>query len=171
MKKRRLAVIAFLLVAVICIGVGYAANTDTLEVNGKIDYSHTGQELDPNVYFTGVTSNLNNCNADETTASDDVAEMAVVLASAQIGSTASATFEIASTYVGTVQLAVDVDQITVGQAHFEVSADFAATELTCATSVTPATTTVTVTVTVKTVPATEMTDVAFYIPLTATVVE
>ena len=36
MKKRRFAIVAFLLCACICLGVGYAALTDTLTINGDI---------------------------------------------------------------------------------------------------------------------------------------
>ena len=38
MKNRRLAVVAILLVAVLCVGVGYAAWNDTINATGTIEY-------------------------------------------------------------------------------------------------------------------------------------
>lgn len=54
MKNRRLVIVAFVLVAVICLGVGFAALQDTLTVDGTISFDETkgNEEFDEDVYFT-----------------------------------------------------------------------------------------------------------------------
>lgn len=53
MKNRRIVVVAFLLVAVLCLGVGYATVSDMLTAEGKIDVNATNlsETLDEDVYF------------------------------------------------------------------------------------------------------------------------
>lgn len=53
MKKRRTAIVAFLLIAVLTIGVGYAAINDTLYVSGtaKASSAEADEHFDLNVYF------------------------------------------------------------------------------------------------------------------------
>lgn len=50
MKNRRIAIIAFVLVAVMAIGVGYAAVSDTLGVSGNIS-SNSANEFKNDVYW------------------------------------------------------------------------------------------------------------------------
>ena len=53
MKNRKIVVAAFLLCAVMLLGVGYAALTDTLTINGqlKADNSKSEQDFDLDIYF------------------------------------------------------------------------------------------------------------------------
>ena len=53
MKKRRTAIVAFLLIAVLTITVGYAAINDTLYVNGtvKASVAEADEHFDVNVHF------------------------------------------------------------------------------------------------------------------------
>ncbi len=53
MKNRKTVVVAFLLVAAMLLGVGYAALTDTLTITGtaQIDMNAAGNEFDEKVYF------------------------------------------------------------------------------------------------------------------------
>ena len=56
MRNRRNVIIAFLLVAVLCLGVGYAAITDTLNITANVDLNTANdgplnEEFDTDVYF------------------------------------------------------------------------------------------------------------------------
>lgn len=54
MKNRKLAIVAFLLVAVLAIGVGYAALTDLLSVNGTLEAHSAAADIafDEEIYFS-----------------------------------------------------------------------------------------------------------------------
>ena len=56
MKNRRFVIGAFLLVAVLCLGVGFAALQQTLTVSGTLSYDPADAEVafDEDVYFTGT---------------------------------------------------------------------------------------------------------------------
>lgn len=55
MKNRKTIIVAFLLVAAMAIGVGYAALTDTLTIigNAHIDLDEANKTFDEKVYFSG----------------------------------------------------------------------------------------------------------------------
>lgn len=57
MKNRKIVVVAFLLAAVMLLGVGYAALTDTLTITGdlKSDPSASQYEFDGDVYFSATS--------------------------------------------------------------------------------------------------------------------
>lgn len=57
MKKRRSAIVAFLLVAILCLGIGFAALTDDLLVDAKVGWDQTKSQDDfkLHVFFTKVT--------------------------------------------------------------------------------------------------------------------
>ena len=54
MKNRKIVVVAFLLIAVLLLGVGYAALTDTLTIigNAHIDVDTANKTFDEKVYFS-----------------------------------------------------------------------------------------------------------------------
>jgi hypothetical protein len=56
MKNRKVIVTAFLLVAVMLLGVGYAALSDVLDVNGRGEVSeiNADKKFDTSVYFLGI---------------------------------------------------------------------------------------------------------------------
>lgn len=72
MKKRRTVIVAFLLLAVMTIGIGYAAIVDTLDITGTADLS-TSNAFDANIFFsnavadgqTGNTAKVNDDNNDK----------------------------------------------------------------------------------------------------------
>lgn len=67
MKNRRIVVVAILLVAVLCLGVGYAALNDTITATGTINYGTQNLELQ-------WTGNVTGDNATtETTGGDTLA--------------------------------------------------------------------------------------------------
>ncbi len=79
MKNRKTVVVAFLLVAVMLLGVGYAALTDTLTIigNAHIDVDTANKTFDEKVYFsaaettsstgTGTTADVAGFNDDDAT--------------------------------------------------------------------------------------------------------
>ncbi len=59
MKNRKIAIVAFFLVAVLCIGAGYAAVTDLLDIQGTAEVSQQGAQsaFDENLYFSNAVAN------------------------------------------------------------------------------------------------------------------
>ena len=56
MKNRKIVVVAFLVAAVMLLGVGYAALTDTLTIigNAHIDVDTANKTFDEKVYFSAA---------------------------------------------------------------------------------------------------------------------
>ena len=56
MKNRRITIVAFLLIAALTLGFGYAAVTNVLDIQGSASVSATAAEAEfnANVYFSGV---------------------------------------------------------------------------------------------------------------------
>ena len=121
MKKRRTLVIGLLLVAALCLGIGYAALTDDLIINGKAQFDPevAVDELDVDVKFIAATDN-DYCTAgvsgDDPTGDtayihiggEDVPyELATPLQSAE------ATLTVQNNYEATVQVSVVTDLATV----------------------------------------------------------
>jgi hypothetical protein len=74
MKNRKTVVVAFLLVAVMLMGVGYAALTDVLDITGSADVNQSAAEeaFNEDIYFsaavaneTGNTASVNADNKDK----------------------------------------------------------------------------------------------------------
>lgn len=65
MKNRRKIVIAFMLCAVMLLGVGYAAVSDALDIIGTADINsgNVQSAFDANVYFSGAVANTHNTGA------------------------------------------------------------------------------------------------------------
>ena len=59
MKNRRTVVVAFLLCAVMLLGVGYAALSDTLDITGSADVNQSAAEeaFNEDVYFSAAVAN------------------------------------------------------------------------------------------------------------------
>ena len=59
MKNRRTVVVAFLLVAVLLLGVGYAALTDVLDITGTADVNQSilNEEFNKDIYFSAAVAN------------------------------------------------------------------------------------------------------------------
>ena len=56
MKNRRITIVAFLLIAALTLGFGYAAVTNVLDIQGSatVDASVAEKEFNEDIYFTGV---------------------------------------------------------------------------------------------------------------------
>ena len=59
MKKRRSVVIAFLLIAALVMGIGYAALTDVLDITGSADINQAAAEdsFNDDIFFTAAVAN------------------------------------------------------------------------------------------------------------------
>ena len=103
MKNRKTVVVAFLLVAVMLLGVGYAALSDTLTITGtaQIDMGAAGNEFDAKVYFNAAKvvdtecTRVNNTTPDTASHTTDDATYEVH-SLAVVGDKATFAFEIKS---------------------------------------------------------------------------
>ena len=59
MKNRRNVVVAFLVVAVMLLGIGYAALTDVLDINGSVDVNQSAAEeaFNEDIFFSAAAAN------------------------------------------------------------------------------------------------------------------
>ena len=79
MKKRRNLIISLLLVAALALGVGYAAVSDVLDINGTVDVSVSAAEeaFNSDIYFVDAVANeegnVASVNADD----DDMASFTI----------------------------------------------------------------------------------------------
>ena len=95
MKKRRTLIISLLLVAALCLGIGYAALTDVLDINGTADVNQSAAEeaFNEDVYFSAAVANeAGNVASVDTNDNDMASFTASTLKGA--GDTATFTFTI-----------------------------------------------------------------------------
>ena len=159
MKARRLAIIAFVLVAVLTMGIGYAALSDTLSINGSATLSHSAAEdqFDVEVYFSGVGA-LENCTAAIDTGDNDIATITITSGLAVVGDKATATFTVTNDSAGSVALTPTHNSST----NFDVATDAANYTIPAGQTVN-----VVVTVTLKATVNADITNEAFSIGFTA----
>ncbi len=122
MKTRRIAIIAFTLIAALTIGVGYAALSDTLSINGTATLSHSEAEeqFDVEVYFSAVGA-TSSCAAEIDTDDPDIATITITDGMAVVGDKATATFTITNASAGSVTLTPAHNSST----NFDVATDAA----------------------------------------------
>ena len=118
MKNRKTIIVAFLLVAALCLGIGYAAINDTLTINGVANISTDAAitEFDEDIYFTGVTNNSDciatvvdgegNVVNEYETAKSDLAKIEINNTLGVQGDTATATFKVKNAGNSTATVAV-----------------------------------------------------------------
>lgn len=72
MKNRRITIVAFLLIAALTLGFGYAAVTNVLRIDGSatVDASVAEKEFNEDIYFTGVV--VDNTLKDSVVAGDNL---------------------------------------------------------------------------------------------------
>lgn len=72
MKNRKTVIVAFLLVAALLLGVGYAAVTNVLDIQGSVSVSASDaeKEFNEDIYFTGVV--VDSALKDAVSASDNL---------------------------------------------------------------------------------------------------
>ena len=85
MKNRRIAVISIVLVAVLCLGVGYAALTDDMSVTGNLSINKdaANEDFDMDVHFDpGTAATITKESSDGTT---DVSTVTATVTTAENG--------------------------------------------------------------------------------------
>ena len=98
MKKRRIAIVAFLLCATLVLGIGYAALSDQLNITGTATYRPTSvvnDRVDAAIKFTNAVADAKYCTA--ANFSGDAADMTVLINDINDGTTkfeAVATFTV-----------------------------------------------------------------------------
>ena len=123
MKARRLAIIAFALVAVLTIGVGYAALNDALSVTGTGSISKTAadDQFDGEVYFTGSPV-VEKCEATIATGEKpDSATITIEDTLAIVGDYATATFTVKNESAVPVTIVTNTSN---DSDHFRVTAEY-----------------------------------------------
>lgn len=166
MKKRRSSIIVFVLVAALCLGIGYAALTDVLDITGSADVNQSAAESEFNedVYFTAAVANDGGNTASVNADNNDKASFTVNSLAGQ-GDTASFTFTIynAGDLDATVTPTLNATLGNTNPEYFKISSDWdgAAKTLTAGGSLT-----YTVTVELLKTP-TETIAASFLIELTA----
>ena len=105
MKKRRTLIISLLLVAALALGIGYAALTDVLDINGTADVNQSAAEeaFNEDVYFSAAVANETG-NVASVDANDN--DMASFTASTLKGKDDVATFTFTITNDGDVDAVV-----------------------------------------------------------------
>ena len=141
MKNRRLAITSFILIAVLVMGIGFAALVDTLNITGTATFRPAAvveTDVDAAIYFTDAVSDENYCVSATVKADPDEAGMTVVFNDAgEVNRTydASATFTVvykptdASAHLPAVKLEAVASAIVPGTAteaeveHVHVNAE------------------------------------------------
>ena len=100
MKKRRTAIIAFLLCACLAIGAGYAAASDSLSVTGKANVTAaTSEDFNLDVYFSSATATAS-AAGDSVTIDQDDPDKATLVVNSLKAKGDSATFKLTITNSG-----------------------------------------------------------------------
>ena len=127
MKNRKTIVVAFMLCAVMLLGVGYAALSDTLDINGSADINSTAAEeaFNEDIYFSDAVANEGAPNT-ATIASNDP-DMASFAANSLQGQGDTATFTFTIKNAGDVNATVTPTLASDGNfnpEYFSVSSDW-----------------------------------------------
>lgn len=163
MKNRKTVVVAFLLVAAMLLGVGYAALTDVLDITGSADVNQSAAEesFNEDIYFTAAVANQSGNTASVNADNNDKASFT---ANTLKGANDTATFTFTITNAGDVDAVVTpAIKSNTNDTYFAISSDWAGQpkELLAGQSLT-----YTVTVTLQQTP-TETIAGSFVIELTA----
>ena len=124
MKNRKRIVVAFLLVAVMLMSVGYAALTDVLDITGSADVNKSAAEdaYNADIYFTAAAANQTGNTASVNTDNSDKASFtANTLQGA--GDTATFTFTITNDGDLDANVTPSISSNT-NEAYFSISSDW-----------------------------------------------
>ena len=163
MKNRKRVVVAFLLVAVMLMSVGYAALTDVLDITGSADVNKSAAEdaYNADIYFTAAVANQTGNTASVNSDNNDKASFT---ANTLQGAGDTATFTFTITNDGDLDAIVTPSiSSNTNETYFSVSSDWNGQPKTLAAG---QTLTYTVTVTLKETP-TDTISGSFIIELTA----
>ena len=149
MKNRKFLYALLILVLVVAIGVGYAAVTNYLVINGTVKAAALSEDIE-GLQFTGATKGTNCASAE--VADGGLTGVMVTDSLDAIQEKATATFTVKNGTAYKIRL-TELDFGDYDDVHFHVTYSFAEDELEA-----QATTTVTVTVTLIKIPAEEIED-------------
>lgn len=129
MKKRRSTIIALLLVAALALGIGYAAVTDVLDINGTADVNQSAAEdaFDLDVYFTDAVANME-ADGDVASIVEGDKDMASFTVNSLNGKDDVATFTFTIKNEGDLDAVVTPTLASDGNSnaeYFEISSDWA----------------------------------------------
>ena len=152
MKNRRIVVVALMLVAVLCVGVGYAALNDTIDFTGKVSYTADFQIVWGTVTDSeGILTNSDGTDTDTFTVSMDTTEWTV-------GQTKTFTITVKNnSRYDAENVAVQALTQNAVEGNYTVTANVTGSD----TIAVDGTTTVTVTVTMNSYPTDTVTDAEF----------
>ena len=152
MKNRKIVVVALMLVAVICVGVGYAALNDTIDFTGKVSYKPDFQIVWGTVTDSeGILTDSDGTDTDTFTVSMDTTEWTV-------GQTKTFTITVKNiSRYAAENVAVQALTTTAVADNYTVIAEVTGAN----TIAVDGTTTVTVTVTMNSYPTDTVTDAEF----------
>lgn len=124
MKNRKLALVAFFLAAILCLGVGYAAVTDILYIEGVATVNATEAEkaFDADIKFVNAVANGAGTTNTASIVNDDKAGFTVNSLAGQ-GDSATFTFTIRNDGDLTAQVTPMIHENT-NPAYFEVKSDW-----------------------------------------------
>ena len=132
MRNRKRIIVSFMIVACLLMAVGFAALTDTLNINGEaeVDFTSANSGFDADVYFSDAAA-ANNGDSAVVTVDPDIARFSVRSLTAK-GETATFTFTVANDNEFTAYVKVNNDKslnnnteyfaVTMDQTTFEVEA-------------------------------------------------
>ena len=158
MKNRRIVVVALMLVAVLCVGVGYAALNDTIDFTGKVNYTPKLQIVWGTVTDSeGILTNSEGTDTDTFTVSMDTTEWIV-------GETKTFTITVRNiSHYAAENVAVQALTTTAVEENYTVTAEVTDGD----TIAVDGTATVTVTVTMNSYPTDTVTDATFTFQVSA----
>lgn len=125
MKNRKTVVVAFLLIAVMLLGVGYAALTDVLDITGSADVNQSAAEeaFNQDIYFTTAVANQSGNTASVNADNNDKASFT---ANTLKGANDTATFTFTITNDGDVDAVVTpAISSNTNPTYFAISSDWA----------------------------------------------
>ena len=135
MKNRRNVVLAFLLIAAMVLGVGYAAVTDTLYINGTVDVNQSAAEdaFNNDIYFSAAAANQEGNTASVNADNNDKASFTINTFKGK-GDVATFTFTIKNNgdLDATVTPAIAATNGNTNTEYFAVTSDWAGASKTLA---------------------------------------
>lgn len=127
MKNRKTVVVAFLLVAVMLLGVGYAALTDVLDITGSADVNQSAAEdsFNEDIFFSAAVANETGNTASVNTDNNDKASFTVNTLKGK-GDKATFTFTIENKgdLDATVKPTLNADVGNTNKEYFSIASDW-----------------------------------------------
>ncbi len=169
MLKRNKVLVAFMLVAVLCMSIGFAAVSDTLTANGKLsltvgENSELANEFDADVYFSSASNGSTNGVTAEVNSDNDKVDITIaknVFTKVNQEVTVTATIKNAGEYAVTLETPTKVES------DISKYVQITETELANTSLTADAETTLTITLKLIAIPADDVANAAFSVSVVA----